>query len=145
MGVRFVYLLVALDIVSQVLARSARSAGGQRDDTVLCPTIEAFFEQVNENTPTSDLRALIASESELQRFNANLETVISTLVGFDIPNDIEFMAKIVEFRDDFLRTLDYRCDFEPEGIVRDFIDVAFLSDEQTILMISLDVVGSTDT
>ena len=65
-------------------------------------------------------------------------------MGGEIPNDAEFMAAMIQFRDDFLSTLSDRCDFVPEGAARDYIDVAFLSEEQTLLMAIMDVVGSTD-
>ena len=81
---------------------------------------------------------MIETESVLQVFNALLNNFIGTLTGGDIMNADEFAATMLEFRDGFLSTLSDRCDFVPEGAARDYIDVAFLSSEQTLLMAIMD-------
>ena len=169
MGVRLVYLLLALAMASsEVIARNARSAGSSSDSSssdsgdnnggeddattqgmttamaVLCPTIEEFFGQVNESTPIADLRTLIGTEDALAGFSVLLNRFIAALMGGEVPEDGAFLVAMMTFRNDLLLTLECQCDFKPEGAARGLIDRAFLSPDENLLMVMMDVEGSTD-
>ena len=175
MGVRLVYLLLALAMASsEVIARGARSAGSSSDSSssdsdssdsggdnnggeddattegdmamaVLCPSIEEFFGQVNESTPIADLRTLIGTEDALAGFSVLLNRFIAALMGGEVPEEGAFLVAMMTFRNDLLLTLECQCDFKPEGAAaRSLIDRAFLSPDENLLMVMMDVEGSTD-
>ena len=173
MGVRLFLLLLALAMASsEVLARNARSAGSSSDSSsdsdssdsggdnnggeddattegdmamaVLCPSIEEFFEQVNESTPIAELRTLIGTEDTLAGFSVLLNRFIAALMGGEVPEEGAFLVAMMTFRNDLLLTLECQCDFKPEGAARSLIDRAFLSPDENLLMVMMDVEGSTD-
>ena len=180
MGVRLVYLLLALAMASsEVIARNARSAGSSSDSSsdssssdsgssdsggdnnggeddattqgmttampmALCPTIEEFFGQVNESTPIAELRTLIGTEDALAAFSVLLNRFIAALMGGEVPEEGAFLVAMMTFRNDLLLTLECQCGFKPEGAARSFIDRAFLSPDENLLMVMMDVEGSTD-